>query len=182
MAARAGSLQMALVLALQRRNLTVSTLRTQSRSYMLWIWLSTGATGSKGICSRDTLRRQSGFALAHQFRRRAAACSRAQFPVPQRVDALQHGAVPNQAGERHAQPWLPRSAPAPASCTPQNDREQKLWWKLPKPMRLAQVCAATLAPSCKIFLLRTCICEGSCGRARWSNVLLAAFFICIHSI
>ena len=59
----------------------------------------------------------------------------AQVPAPRHADALLRGAAPNRASERHVPPVLQQSAPARAFCIPQNDREQKPWWKLPIPMR-----------------------------------------------
>src|SRR4051794_16126884 len=59
----------------------------------------------------------------------------AQAQVPPRADALLHGAVPDPASGRHAQPGPQQSALAPVFCIPQSDREQKPWWKPPLPMR-----------------------------------------------
>src|SRR3954470_7156053 len=56
---------------------------------------------------------------------------RAPVPVPQHADALLHGAVPDPASGRHAQPGPQQSALAPVFCIPQSDREQKPWWKPP---------------------------------------------------
>src|ERR1041385_8811717 len=59
----------------------------------------------------------------------------APIPVPRHVDVLPPGAAPDRAGVRRAQPELQRSAPARASCIPENDREQTPWWKQPVPAR-----------------------------------------------